>query len=121
MENRISRSRVAFEMTVPETGDVAAAFEITLRTADGFTHRFSQVGFIPKMLAGPIDVTMETMLTVPIEPPPAPLSLRQRLEATLLSNHDAQQCDQVSALLKTLSESPNLLDELEALTSDDRA
>lgn len=118
MESRITRQDVTFGMTVPETGAVMAAFEITLRTQDGRSHRFSYGGRVSEMLAGPISVTTATMLTV--ESRPSPPSLRRQLTTTLWDNRNATLDDQVAALLEAISERPSLLDDLEELTSGDR-
>lgn len=69
--NRITRQDVTFGMTVPESGTASMSTVLVFRTPDGLTRRFTALGQLLGVVAGPITVTVETMLTV-AEPPPRP-------------------------------------------------
>jgi len=102
-------------MTVPETGVANATMIAIVRTANGTSHRFTTMGVIPELLAGPVQVAVEATIAVAESPPP-PRTLRDKLERVLR----VEDCvdDQVDAVLELLSEQENLLDQLEELSSE---
>ena len=114
---RIARQELNFGITVPASGNAVTTAVLELHTADGGTHRLGVVhATVPKILEGPARVTLEVTIAVPEPPPP---NLRDRLIARLVDNEAHGVDGQVDAVLALLSESPNLLDELDALTDDD--
>lgn len=113
---KIVRQDISFGMTLPETGNANMTTTISFGSPGGLIHCFSVTGLLPKMLAGPVTVTVDTMLTVAEPPPP---SLRERLIALLGDTQDCGVASQAAAVLELLSERPNLLAELEELASED--
>lgn len=113
---KVTRQDVRFGMTLPESGNVGATLVVRFETPHGFSHRFVTQGIMPDLTAGPIDVTVETTLTVS---EPSPPSLREKLIGRLADTQGHGVRGQAAAVLELLSERPNLLEELEMLAIED--
>lgn len=111
----VTRQEVSFGMQIPEGGDAHAAFVVVVRDVDGHANRFSVMGQLPGLPAGPINVAVEaSVATMSV---PAKLTLRDRL-AWALKGAEGSTDDQVNAVLEMLVEQDNLLDQLDEVVDD---